>query len=223
MERLGAILLYVLIGAVSMLLPMGIVAKSYRLRIYKLPLIVFLSSVIGLLSASFWHFIENGRFDGISFFGCVFIMPLAAIAESFVVREKMSDLLDEFSVCICVMLAAMKINCCMSGCCGGRDISLFGINYNFPSQQAEFINAVILMAILLTLAISRKHRGKLYPLFMVLYGVTRFFLNFFRQEYDLYKGGFPPWGTVWSIVSIIIGIVWLSTIKKNSSKVQELT
>lgn len=223
MDRLLELLKYVSVGTVSTLVPMAIIIKMYGLKLIKILPVALFSAIIGTASTHFWFFIENGYFFGISFYGSVFIVPIFFFLGARMFREKASDLLDIITPGMCTMLAVMKVSCLLSGCCGGRDVCMFGSCFVFPSQIAELVNALVLMLIMLILAATKKYRGKLYPLFMVLYGVTRFVLNIFRRETVNHTGFLPPWGAIWSIVSIIIGIVWLSAIKKNSSKVQELT
>ena len=125
-----------------------------------------------------------------------------------------------FAPGICMMLAVMKVQCFMSGCCAGRElfVNAEGVAVRFPSQLAELANGLILMAVLLIMAFRKKERGTLYPWFMVLYGITRFILNFFRVEYAEHVGFLPPYGTIWSVVSVIIGGIWLYLLSKKRAK-----
>jgi prolipoprotein diacylglyceryltransferase len=45
-------------------------------------------------------------------------------------------------------------------------------------------------------------------------------LNFFRQEFVTTEM-FVPFGTIWSIVAIIVGIVWLTVLKKYKNNKKE--
>ena len=59
---------------------------------------------------------------------------------------------------------------------------------------------------------TNKERKDLYPIMMVIYGIGRLNLNTFRIYKPVFS--FMAWGHVWSIISIIIGIIWLFLIKR---------
>lgn len=92
----------------------------------------------------------------------------------------------------------------------------------FPSQLVESINGAVLMVILFVMAWIGKQRQKMYGWFMLLYGSTRFILNFFRDDSSELIAGLPN-GTVWSLVAIFIGFLWitnrkLAIIKRNTEE-----
>ena len=133
-------------------------------------------------------------------------------------------LMDFCAPAECVMLALMKYQCLVDGCCSGRvmlEIAMDG-SVVFPSQIVELINALLLMAVLMGMAFFKKWRGKIYPWYLVIYGSTRFILNFFRADIEPLLLGLPA-GNLWSLLSIFIGILWLIDrkiviVKKQSSK-----
>jgi prolipoprotein diacylglyceryltransferase len=117
-----------------------------------------------------------------------------------------------------MMLAVMKVQCLTSGCCGGRVLyyDANAVAVVFPSQLAELANAVVLMLVLLIMGIKNRNRGRLYPWFMILYGVTRFVLNIFRQEWVTYDGPLMPLGNIWSLLALAAGIVWLVVLHRRA-------
>ena len=108
------------------------------------------------------------------------------------------------------MLSVMKINCLIAGCCYGKIVGYADDNspIRFPSQIVEGICAVIIMVVLLIILKKKKMKNKLFPLFMVIYGVTRFILNLFRETVEVAFG--MAFGNIWSIVAIIIGTIWIA-------------
>lgn len=204
-----------------MLLPILLVTHAYRIALWKSVPIAVYAATFGTLSTYIWYFVEGGTFgEGVSFYGAVFIMPIAFLLAIFILREKWTDLLDVFAPSICIMLSVMKMGCFLTGCCAGRElfVNADGVAVCFPSQLAELANALILMIVLLVMAFRKKRRGKLYPWFMVLYGITRFVLNFFRAEYAESIGWFPPFGTIWSLVSVVVGGIWLFWLAKKDGR-----
>lgn len=210
------VLMYVGIGTVAMLFPMMFVTWKYGIKLWKSIPIALYAALAGTISTYLWFVVENQRFGGISFFGAVFLVPLAFFCTTKLFRESFGDLMDIFAPGICMMLAVMKVQCVLAGCCGGRAIfeTVNAEIIKFPSQIAELINALVLCAVIMILAYRPKLRGTLYPWYMVLYGITRFILNFFRDEWGY---GTIPYGTMWSAVAIALGTTWLILSKKKHS------
>ena len=113
-----------------------------------------------------------------------------------------------------------KLNCYISGCCGGRNIgySIEGVPYYFPSQIIEMIVTGIIIGGLLV-SEKKYNRETLYPVGMVLYGGTRFVLNIFREEW-VTTDMIMPFGNIWSLVAIAVGTLWLVWIRKHK-RIQE--
>ncbi|MBQ6802393.1 MAG: prolipoprotein diacylglyceryl transferase, partial [Oscillospiraceae bacterium] len=62
-------------------------------------------------------------------------------------------------------------------------------------------------------------RKKIYPLAMVIYGVARFFLDFFRDTEASFLLGLSK-GSFWSLCSFIIGVIALVIINNKEKKQQ---
>lgn len=214
MDGFVKVLLYVAIGTAAMLIPMSLVAWRYKIRLRKsIPIAVY-AALCGTLSTYLWFFLENRWFGGISFFGAVFLVPLAFLAVPRLFRESYENMMDVFAPGICMMLAIMKVQCLTSGCCQGRELYVGDTILRFPSPLAELANGLLLMIILLAMALRPKGRGMLYPWYMILYGCTRFVLQFFREEWVTRTGILPTYGTLWSVLSVAIGVFWIWKSKK---------
>lgn len=207
----GKVMLYVGIGMIAMLLPMTLVAARRRIKLWKSIPIALYATLVGTISTYFWFFLENQYFGGISFFGAVFLCPVFFLLATKLFHEDYYDLIDMFAPGICMMLSVMKVQCYSTGCCGGKElfVNADGITVYFPSQLVELGNALLIMAVLLVLAFYNRFNKKLYPFFILIYGCTRFVLNFFRKEWVNDSGLLPPLGTIWSVLAIVIGAAWL--------------
>ena len=208
------LLLALLIGTVLMFGVMLLCRIRIKMSVSKTLLFSVLLMVTGLLSTKIMAFIESGSIKGQSFFGAVFFLPLLLLPVAKLIREDRRTVLDLSAPAVCAMLAVMKVSCYLSGCCAGKILyTYYKQNDNtlytcrFPSQLVELANAVFLLLILLLLLSNSKRAGALYPAFMVLYGVTRFILNLFRETTPFLFG--LPAGNFWSIISVVIGAVWL--------------
>lgn len=200
------------LGTIVMLLIMMICRKWVQIGKIKMVLFSVLLTACGFASVKLMYFIENGDFVGLSFFGAILFVPLFLIVVSFLMKELLKKLLDLSAPAICGMLAIMKLECIRSGCCGGRLLysyyeegAIKGVY--FPSQIVELLNSLMVMVILMLFMRKPKYQGKIYPLFMIIYGGTRFIWNLFRQTEPFIW--IVPAGNFWSVVSILIGCAWL--------------
>lgn len=206
---------FIIIGILSMLVPMLIMSIWYNVRKYKVVISAIILTVFGVVSTYTWFWIETGRWLGRSFFGAVFIIPIAVILVSKLLRIPYLDLMDLCAPAECVMLILMKVKCIIDDCCVGRVlfVSSNGAEVVFPSQIAELVNALILSVVLLILSKNPKRRGTIYVWYLLLYGITRFILNWFRAESEPFALGLTA-GCFWSLCSIVIAVSIFAFIKR---------
>lgn len=203
------------VGTCAMLAPIYLLSRQYQIERWKTVPTACLLTIAGTVSTYLWHFVENGNFGGRSFYGAVFLVPLLFIPVEKLMRISYEKLMDLCAPAECVMLVLMKYLCWTGGCCGGKVLctTAEGIEVIFPSQIAEGVNALLIALVLLLMARNPKHQGKLFPWYMVIYGVSRFALNLFRAEEAVFLLGMTA-GNVWSIVSVAVGAAWLYLIAR---------
>ena len=211
------LLFYLAIGTAAMLIPIMIQSSWYNIKWYKSILIAILLTVAGTIGTYILYYIENGWIGGTSFFGAVFFVPLLFFGVAKMLKMPYGTLMDICAPAECIMLSIMKVQCLISGCCGGRGISFAGNTFVFPSQIAEMINALIIMIILMAISRKERNRGLIFPYYMVIYGISRFVLNIFRDVW-VTTDMIIPYGNIWSIVSIIIGVVAIVVINRKAKK-----
>lgn len=202
-----------------MLIPTMIQSAWYKIKVPKSILLTLCLTIAGTMGTYIMFFVENGWIGGTSFFGAVFFVPIPFFWVAHLMKLPYGDVMDLCAPAECMMLFVMKIQCQLSGCCAGRILfeSSDGVAVRFPSQIAEMINAVFLLTVLMVIAYQKKHRGELYPLYILLYGITRFILNFFRQDF-VTTTMIIPFGTIWSIVAMVLGMVWLIVLRNTRKK-----
>lgn len=201
-------------GTGAMLVLILILMRLYRVKLWKSFPIAIILTITGTIGTYIWFLIESSMFGGRSYYGAVFLVPLAFVYLAKLMRIPYGDLMDFCAPAECIMLVIMKYQCLVDGCCAGRvmlEIAADG-SVVFPSQIVELINAFLIMALLMGLAICKKARGKLYAWYLVIYGGTRFVLNLFRADVTPFLL-YLPIGNVWSILAIFIGILWLTNRK----------
>lgn len=202
-------ILYISGGTLAMIFVMLLCRREYPQPIGRGILSSVFLMVIGVAGVKLMYFIENGDFSGLSFFGAVFFIPLLALPVVLLPRTKYLDYLDVAAPSVAVMLAVMKVNCMVAGCCRGKILTetAAGEPVRFPSQLFEMIAALAIAALLLYMVKRKMLRHKLYPVFMLLYGTTRFVLNLFRETDDFWLG--LGIGNLWAVAAALLGLLWL--------------
>ena len=205
------LIIILLIGTCAMMIPMFFQARKYEIKVWKIIPVAFVLTVVGTIGTYLWFLLENLHWGGRSFFGAVFLVPIAFLLIAPIVRIPYGQLVDLCAPAECIMLSIMKVQCLIEGCCAGRILFMTDLGgvVRFPSQLVELIVAYVLVWLLLVISHKTEQREKVYPWYLILYGASRFILNFFREEWAKYDGGIPPLGTVWSVCAVIIGILWI--------------
>lgn len=199
--------IYLGIGTAAMIVLAVLRRKKIGIPLWKSVVSMLLLTVSGVIGVYTLFYIENGWWGGLSFYGAVLFVPIIMIPAAALVPYK--KLMDLCAPGICAMLAVMKLSCIKYECCYGR--VLFG-DFVFPSQIAELVNALLVLAILLIIEKKSKGFGRLYPAFLMLYGATRFILNSFRGDLVPFVWKLPA-GHFWSLCSIVLGAGALIVLK----------
>ena len=212
----------VLLGAFAMCATMLLRDRQFpEIAIWKKAVLTGLLTVTSVLGMLLLWFVETGTFGGASFYGAMFLIPILIFPARFM---KITDR-DALNLCApagCAMLVVMQFDCLYNDCCLGKYLP--DLEFQFPSQIAEMVVGVGIMAILMWMH-TKNRQAQLYPWFMILYGICRAVLQCFRY------GGTKPWllglshGRIWSLISVAIGMIWLvrsrtlkPAVKKNSNK-----
>lgn len=202
--------LFISVGAIAMMAVM-LFPRLWQvwLPIWKTLLSAAVLTVLGVLGAKIMFLLESGFWAGASFYGAVFFPPLFMVLLALLLHVPPLDLLDLCAPAECVMLAILKIQCAVNGCCGGILLTTTadGVYIRFPSQIVELLNALALMIVLLHFIYKGVWRGRIYPMYMLLYGITRFVFNLLRDTTPFLLG--LPAGNFWSLISIMIALIWL--------------
>ena len=198
-------------GTGAMLVLIVALMICYKEKLWKSIPVSLLLTITGTLGTYIWFFVELSGWGGRSYYGAVFLVPIAFVFVAKWMRIPYGDLMDYCAPAECVMLAIMKYQCFVDGCCEGIVIQYLedGSEVLFPSQIVELVNALVVMAVLLAIAFNKKYRGKVYALYLIIYGVTRFVLNWFRNDNLPLLLGLPS-GNLWSLLAIFIGFLWLT-------------
>lgn len=159
----------------------------------------------GLLHFSFGELVGTGA----NYFGTLFTAPLFIAAACFVFKKDFFAKMDLMTPAYALGLVWLKIVCFCDGCCRGIRTP-YGL-YNFVSKQVEFpvqlVEAGLALLIFFFLLFWEKKaaRGTLYPLYMIMYSVTRFFSEFLRCEENVF--GILKTYHILCILGVIAGLI----------------
>ena len=161
------------------------------------------------------------------YFICWTVGMIAAFAVGMSVRKKygLSDAKAVIYISLDMLIGSFlfgfaRIGCIFPGCCHGYPSS-WGLYSNeagtvcFPIQIIEIIVSFILALIMWNMHSKERFQGKLYPWFLVLFGSTRFVLEFLRDNQKLF------WGiselALHALSCFIVGMILLTLSKKRRS------
>lgn len=163
-------------------------------------------------------FLENNTYFTINnYFSVLFFGPILVIGIQFLIGMDFRHGLDLLTPFFALEMAIGKIACFCAGCCYG--IEWKGGMYNhttnkveFPVQILECFVGFVVAAVLFFLLTRRKTKGKMYPLYMILYSATRFLTEFLRGDHLANWLGMKPY-QVLCLIGIAIGAAWLLIIR----------
>ena len=149
--------------------------------------------------------------------------PLMLLPYAKLLKIPHAKLCDYFAPTFTLAFGIGHIGCIFQGCCHGYPCS-WGI-YNpelhqrlFPIQLVESFVSLFVSYCLLRYARKKGYecRGKVMALFMILAGLSRFVLEFFRDNLKLF------WGiselALWAFITFLTGCVMMLVISKSSKK-----
>ena len=122
-------------------------------------------------------------------------VPLFAILIGKLMKIPAKKMCDFFAPCFGFCVSMSRFACVFNGCCYGYACSWGTYNQSFhvrlfPVQIFETVTAFVVTYI--TYRYAKKQQfsetGKVYPLFLILFGITRFFWEFFRDNTKLIFG-----------------------------------
>ena len=134
---------------------------------------------------------------GLVFYGGLLGGLLGLFLVSRKTKKNMITFTDLMAPCFCLAHAGGRVGCLMAGCCYGMEytgpcaVVLDGVS-RLPTQIMEAIFLVILSAVLIAVFLKKPRRGVVTGLYMTIYAVWRFVIEFFRADY---RGNVGPLST----------------------------
>lgn len=153
--------------------------------------------LLGTLWIYFLCWAETGftNFGGNNIVRGFIYFPLIAIGVAKVLKMEAKKAIELIGPTVCIVRGVGHLGCIFEGCCHGYE-SAFGIwnpltqTYTFPIQPIEALTAIFIAVFVIYLAKRRNYEvdGTSYPIMLILFGVTRFLLEFARDNRKLWLG-----------------------------------
>lgn len=179
----------------------------------------FLVFVSGILGARIFYVMYNLDYylknpieiimlqhGGLAWFGGLILGSLSGIL--YLRRHKLSiyKTLDLFAPFLALGQAIGRVGCLLNGCCFGKESDSFGIY--FPVHDATLIPTqlyssliLVLIFIMLRFLQDRPHKeGWIFFVYLLLYSLKRFFIEFWRADSDTILLGL----TMFQFISIAV-------------------
>lgn len=186
--------------------------KRLKLELIGVLIVTFLTMIFGFLSVRLLAEIE-GVHGGMRLYGAVFLMPIAYYIQAKITKCQISEVFDIMTVSLVLTLMCARINCFISGCCFGRQIS-YHTTARWPTREAELLFYLLFLMVAIPKVELRKTDGRLFPIYMVVYGFFRFINEFFR--YSETTSSYFHLAHLWSFLAFAIGFSILMEMKKKA-------
>ena len=156
---------------------------------------------VGVACVKLFAIMEGAEPGAQSLFGAVFFMPLAYWLAARLFRRNVADVFDVLAVCMIFTLMCARVNCLLSGCCVGRQISP-DTALRWPTREAELVYYLVFLPLAIPRVLRGDSHGQIYPLYMISYGIVRFVLEFFRVSAT---GTVFHLSHLWAILALCLG------------------
>lgn len=191
-------------------------AKNYKIPLKKaIPFVLVVYSVsVAWMFFLFWA--ESGfkNFGGNNIVRIFVWVPVFSWPMCKLLKLDFRTMCDYLAPVICVQHGVSHFGCIFGGCCYGYPFENGIYNHvlqykTFPNQPIE---ALIAVGIVLYIWLKEKKNdfkvtGEYYPLMLILFGYSRFLLEFLRDNQKLFLGISSL--AIHALVMGVVGTIWL--------------
>jgi phosphatidylglycerol:prolipoprotein diacylglycerol transferase len=139
-------------------------------------------------------YLTDGGISGLVWYGGLLGGFLAFVIYLMVKRISFWPIADMFSPFVALGYCLVRVGCFLNGCCYGKPTaSIFGVVFPFgeavtrhPTQLYSSLAGLLIFLFLMWFLPKRKFNGQVFILFLILYSVYRFFLEFLRENAAMY-------------------------------------
>lgn len=248
-QTISSYALFICLGFLAAIFILLFEIKKYKLNLFHwdnffclLPVLIIGGFLGAALFDKIAHFNEKKLFEfaGLSFAGgLISALFLYLFFYPIIVSKSKKEMLEDINFLVCPFLIAHffgRIGCFMAGCCYGKPTdSIIGVTFPEGSLQniqygyvtkvfpTQLFEAAFLFFLFLIFIFFKKVRNHKIDLYLILYGIFRFFIEFIRGDN---RGAYflllSP--SQWmSILFVILGtLLLLWKIKNDGDKIHQI-
>lgn len=202
-------------------------AKNYKIPLKKAIPFVIIVYAIAVAWMFFLYWAESGfkNFGGNNIVRIFVWVPLIAWPFCKLFKLDFKTMCDYLAPVVCVQHGVSHFGCIFGGCCYSYEwapgIWNHVLRYNtFPIQPIE---ALVAVAIVLYIWLREKKSGfkvtgEYYPLMLILFGYSRFLLEFARDNDKLFLGISSL--AIHALIMGLVGTAWLVTVRERNRRKQ---
>ena len=197
--------------------------RKYNLGNMKVVLVSMLGlnlTYVGLLLSV--SILRNAVVHGMNWVRVIGFVPLLWLPLAWASKTKVKKLLDFLTPSLGINNMIIHTGCIFAGCCCGFPIESYPSwlqwmaiynnqmkAYLFPTQLCESFTCGLLALVIVLWARKKHYRtdGLAFPLYLALFGTTRFIWEFFRDNPKI-AGPLSEF-SFWCIAWVVEGIVWI--------------
>ncbi|SHK49147.1 prolipoprotein diacylglyceryl transferase [Thermocrinis minervae] len=184
---------------------------------------------------------------GMDFFGGLFGGVLGALFGVWFYKLPVWKIADISSISLSLAHAIGRLGCTSAGCCYGKPfpgeaVASPGIHFSdkfpffyvvfpegavappymplYPTQLMEFIGLMLIFLMLLFFYRRKPFDGFVFSIYMFLYGLLRFFLEFYRGVTPPIEAIGLTWNQVVSILMVISSFLLFFTLRKSKREIR---
>lgn len=206
------LMILLLIASIINLVWLFLNRKELKMNLAVIILFSVFHTIIGVIFVVLFAFMESGfkldSLGNLSLYGGVFFMPIVYVLYALIRKINIGRAFDIFTISLISTLFFARINCIISGCCGGIEVGDTG--FRVPTRELELLFYVLFIIFTSYYVYRKESNGLIYPVYMIAYGLFRFIIEFLRESDS---SSWFHMGHTWSILSLIIGILIIVVVK----------
>lgn len=160
---------------------------------------------------------------GSNYFAELIAIPVLCTAQALIICANPLKQLDIATLMAPIQLLFFKLACFFNGCCWGIEWEYGLYNHHpshpgrqVPTQAIEILFAIIIFIILFFYK-NKAKTGTIFPMYMILYGGTRFFVEFLKAGYPNVLGPFKVYHIL-CFICFVVGIILFFVARKFGDK-----
>lgn len=199
-------------------------AKNYKIPLKKAIPFVLVVYTVSVAWMFFLYWAESGfkNFGGNNIVRIFVWVPVFAWPMCKCLKLDFRTACDYLAPVVCVQHGVSHFGCMFGGCCYGYPWEHGIYNHMFHTKlfPIQPIEALVAVAIVLFIWLREKKNkfavtGEYYPLMLILFGYSRFLLEFARDNDKLFLGISNL--AIHALIMGIVGTIWLIVLKKEGN------